>query len=200
MKFNINEYKGKYAMHCKTEKEAKIFGKYLHSVGRKWQDGDNYVEYTGWGFYRENTIYIFNEGHRGNLGRDRDQYKILEFSDFDWPTFTKSDLKDGMVIEYRNGSREVVFGTRTLSITGWNSLSEVNDDLIEIKYKDPAYDIVKVYEIAKKETVCGLKNIFEDRNLTLLWERKEEPDYKEMTVEEIEKELGYKVKVIADKE
>ena len=28
-KFNINDYKGKYAMHCDTEKKAKIFYKYL---------------------------------------------------------------------------------------------------------------------------------------------------------------------------
>lgn len=36
MKFNINKYEGNYAMHCKTEEEAKIFCRYLDSVGRKW--------------------------------------------------------------------------------------------------------------------------------------------------------------------
>lgn len=34
MKFNINKYMGNYAMHCKTEEEAKIFCRYLDSVGR----------------------------------------------------------------------------------------------------------------------------------------------------------------------
>lgn len=28
MKFNINKYEGNYAMHCKTEEEAKIFCRY----------------------------------------------------------------------------------------------------------------------------------------------------------------------------
>ena len=36
--------------------------------------------------------------------------------------------------------------------------------------------------------------------MDLIWERKKEPAHKEMTVEEIEKELGYKIKVVADKE
>lgn len=43
MKFNINKYEGNYAMHCKTEEEAKIFCRYLDSVGRKWVDGDLYL-------------------------------------------------------------------------------------------------------------------------------------------------------------
>ena len=40
MKFNIDNYKGKYVMHCKTEEEAKIFCKYLHSIGRMWNNGN----------------------------------------------------------------------------------------------------------------------------------------------------------------
>ena len=32
--FNINEFEGKVAMHCKTEKEANDFGKILIENGR----------------------------------------------------------------------------------------------------------------------------------------------------------------------
>ena len=39
MRFNIEDYKGNYVMHCKTEEEAEIFCKYLHSIGRTWSTG-----------------------------------------------------------------------------------------------------------------------------------------------------------------
>lgn len=48
MKFNINKYEGNYAMHCKTEEEAKIFCRYLDSVGRRWADGTSYMSMTNW--------------------------------------------------------------------------------------------------------------------------------------------------------
>lgn len=43
MKFNIDDYKGKYAMHCKTEEEARDFCNYLHSIGRVWNSGGDYL-------------------------------------------------------------------------------------------------------------------------------------------------------------
>jgi hypothetical protein len=33
MMFNIDDYKGKYVMHCKTEEEAEVFCRYLVSIG-----------------------------------------------------------------------------------------------------------------------------------------------------------------------
>jgi hypothetical protein len=41
-----------------------------------------------------------------------------------------------------------------------------------------------------------LKHLFETSLLELVWERPEEEYYKEMTVEEIEKALGCKIKVV----
>lgn len=58
MKFNIDKYMGNYAMHCKTEEEAKIFLRYLDSVGRKWVDGTSYNQTEAW--YKD--IYILNKG------------------------------------------------------------------------------------------------------------------------------------------
>lgn len=108
--------------------------------------------------------------------------------------FTKSDLKDGMVVEYRNGKREVVIGSRTMDTSGFISLSDVNDDLIETANNWPRYDIMKVYEVSNKNGLCKLTDIFKPEHLTLIWER--ESEYKEMTVAEIEKKLGYKVKIV----
>lgn len=62
MKFDINNYKGKYVMHCKTEEEKKDFCDYLHSVGRKWKDGRSYSRIT---CIFGNECYFFNEGTIG---------------------------------------------------------------------------------------------------------------------------------------
>lgn len=62
MKFNINKYLGNYAMHCKTEEEAKIFLRYLDSVGRKWVDGTSYMSMTNWSVHGPDTCYDFYDG------------------------------------------------------------------------------------------------------------------------------------------
>lgn len=113
--------------------------------------------------------------------------------------FTKSDLKDGMVVEYRNGDRCVVINGYFMKPTGygWMPINDYDDELHSKGglSLDRAYDIVKVYSSKAK----NMPDYCDASKLTLIWERKEEPEYTEMTVEEIEEKLGYKVKVIADK-
>lgn len=108
--------------------------------------------------------------------------------------FTKADLKDGMVVEYRNGKRRMVLGD-IFTKDGFVNISEYDDNLIhnDIFGWNPDLDIVKVY----KSSARVLPEWFKDCYLTLVWERGEE--HKEMTVAEIEKELGYKIKVVGDK-
>lgn len=43
-KFNIEDYKDKYVMHCDTKEKANAFCKYLYSVGRKWTSDCSYLE------------------------------------------------------------------------------------------------------------------------------------------------------------
>lgn len=90
MRFNINDYEGKYAMHCKTEEEAKIFCRYLDSVGRKWSSEDSYLSMTNWYSYGPDTCYSFNNGTYCEktyfLTLD---YTIFEFGDFEWDEMTK---------------------------------------------------------------------------------------------------------------
>lgn len=84
MKFNINDYRGRYAMHCKTEEEAKIFCHYLNSVGRKWNSGDSYLSMTNWIINESDTCYVFNNRTYSDVPTCERDYTILEFSDFDW--------------------------------------------------------------------------------------------------------------------
>lgn len=108
--------------------------------------------------------------------------------------FTKSDLKDGMVVEYRRGWLELVIGDKTVDGTGSHSLCNFDDELIHKESRES--DIMRVYTI--NNGIKSTDSIFDRGYLTLIWEREPEPEYKEMTVEEIEKELGYKIKVVGD--
>lgn len=83
MMFNIDDYKGKYVMHCKTEEEAKDFCNFLHSQGREWYTGESYFNETYWNDYEESTCYEFNEGFYCSKRYFKEKgYTILEMEDF----------------------------------------------------------------------------------------------------------------------
>jgi hypothetical protein len=112
MKFNINKYMGNYAMHCKTEEEAKIFCRYLDSVGRRWADGTSYMSMTNWDDYDPDTCYDFNDGTYcvKRYFLTRNYYTILEFSDFEWDN---KNTKRKPVIIYRNGQDVIALDKET---------------------------------------------------------------------------------------
>lgn len=128
--------------------------------------------------------------HYGLVGRTYVVYD-LELELVEAKPFTKADLKDGMVIEYRDGDRRIVLNNKFVWRSGYLDFENFNDDFV---LKGGSYEIVKIYV----SSATNLDDWCNDRFLELIWERKEEPIHKEMTVEEIEKELGYKIKVIAD--
>lgn len=112
MKFNIDKYMGNYAMHCKTEEEAKIFLRYLDSVGRKWVDGTSYMSMTKWSAYGPDTCYDFYNGTYCNKTYFLTcyGYTILEFSDFEWDN---KNTKRKPVIIYRNGQDVIALDKET---------------------------------------------------------------------------------------
>ena len=61
-KFNFDEYKGNYGMHCKTEEEAIDFCKVMHQNGMQWCIAEKYIDNTHFSKYKEETVYFFNEG------------------------------------------------------------------------------------------------------------------------------------------
>ena len=191
MKFDINNYKGKYVMHCKTEAEAKEFCHYLHSIGRRWASGTSYHEITHWDDCGEYTYYVFNNGTYISIHDVcKGNYTILEWSDFT-TEFTKADLKNGMIVEYNNGNRRLVLGDKLISDKGTAFVSELNEDLI---LSDSTLAINKVY----KSNPWFLNEIFDDASLTLIWERKSKPEPVEMTLAEVCKALGKEIKIVKE--
>lgn len=87
-KFRLEDYKGRYVMHCDTEEKAEIFCRYLHVNGFNWYDGDWYITNTCFYNYEEKTCYEFGCGLHGNLDDYMDMsFEILEFEDFDWSEY-----------------------------------------------------------------------------------------------------------------
>lgn len=99
---------------------------------------------------------------------------------------TRDVLKDGMVCEQRNGNRYIWLNgmLRRIHTCCSGTGMDLKD---ENGYEE--FDIIRVY------TTVGttLSKMLDYDNLTLIWERKE---LKEMTLEDIERELGYPVRIV----
>lgn len=99
-------------------------------------------------------------------------------------SFKKSDLLDGDIVTQRNGNKKIYCINRD-GFVGINDNSYLyyrnyTENLLD-KDGDEIYDIMKVERPAKYETVFI-----------------RDTEVKEMTIAEIEKELGYPIKVIKE--
>lgn len=184
-KFNWDEFKNtknKIAVHCRTEEEAVDFCKRMHEHGKKWCTGGSYMEKTNYEEYKGETCYVGFGMFSSYRYYNSEGYEILEWSDYMQKEFTKADLEDGMVVEYKDKAfgRRLVVGDCLIGIDGHCGLDDYDENLFN-KYAD--LEIVKVYKTIRT-------NIFEkfigDNNLELIWERKEP---KKMTIEEMRKKL-----------
>lgn len=97
--------------------------------------------------------------------------------------FTKEVLKDGMVVEYRDGDRFLVLGDRMINENGFNLLSGYDKALKDVTMNIADYDIVKVY---RTNAVYTIHDIFNVKYLELIWERSEK---NRMTAEEMQNKL-----------
>lgn len=110
---------------------------------------------------------------------------------------TKSELKTGMIVKYRDDSLRMVMKDTEhaekdilVGINGWASLDEYNEDLTYPNYSD--IDIMYVYNIELNRNYTYLLNreklndSYVNDFGTLIWERKKN----ELTIKEIEEKLG----------
>lgn len=184
-KFNWNEFQNKdnrIAVHCKTEEEAVDFCKQMHEHEMKWCNGESYLTNTNYNTHHEGTCYYGNGEYSSRDFAEKYNYKILEWSDYMQKNFTKSDLKDGMVVEYNDNSfgKRLVVGDFLIGEDGYADLGDYNENLKNVVSD---LEIVRVYKI---KCMGKISSIMYDVNLELIWERKEP---KKMTVEEMRQQL-----------
>ena len=186
-KFNWDEFKNtgnKIAVHCKTKEEAKDFCKQMHEKGMRWSDGETLLENTVWYVHSEKTCYVYGASFSHYRWAKKKGYRILEWGDYMQKKFTKADLKDGMVVEQRDGNRYLVLAGLAVREYGHNEISGYTNNL-EWYGTYRGGDIVKVYRIIP-ESLGSIEEVFIKSNLELIWERKEP---KKMTVEEMRQKL-----------
>ena len=94
MKFNIDKYKGDYAMHCKTYEEVESFRKYLNTAMADIKNRPNEGAMTQipWDKYKEKTAFNLNGFGYGSV----DEYKSLNYTILEW-----SDYAEDTVCEKR---------------------------------------------------------------------------------------------------
>lgn len=186
-KFNWDEFKNKYnkiAVNCKTEEEAKDFCKRMHEHGMKWCTGKSYMEKTNYEECKGETCYVGSGMFSSYWYYNSEGYKILEWSDYMQKEFTKADLEDGMVVEYRckDYGKRMVVGNMLIGEDGSHRL-EAYENVLTQGYAESQLGIIRVYKIKNER---NFKHIMDDDNLELIWERKEP---KKMTVEEMRQKL-----------
>lgn len=184
-KFNWDEFKNKenrIAVHCKTEEEAVDFCKQMHEHRMKWRNGESYLKNTNYNAHHGGTCYYGGGEYSSRVYAEKYNYKILEWSDYMKKEFTKSDIKDGMVVEYNDNSfgKRLVVGDFLIGEDGYADLGDYNENL---KSMASDLEIVRVYKIKR---MGKISSIMKNRNLELIWERKES---KKMTVEEMRQKL-----------
>ena len=106
------------------------------------------------------------------------------------------ELKEGMIIECRNGERYLLRTACGKLVASSNDEymnldydEELNENKYFNKYFNKDFDVMKIY--TSKALI--LNNLFNDTYLECIWERKEP---KKMTLAQISKALGYEVEVI----
>lgn len=164
------------------------------------------------GALKSDYVYVFGENNLhadvgGTINWLRNMgYEFEEVKDMD--KFTMNDIKNGMLVKFRNGKiaialRNLYNGTdRFVTVgDGCESVSTnfSNYDKENLVYSESRdYDIMEVRSPSVYPNLSDVSNEFsEQKYYSIAWKR-EEP--KELTVAQLEEILGYKVKIVADKE
>ncbi len=101
-------------MYCETPEQARVFGKYLHSIGRRWSNTESYIETNYEYEYNEEPLakeegapncFNYNKGTWGNkayYGEDEeyDDFERLVFTDFDWTDFGYGKTSNLLEVEF----------------------------------------------------------------------------------------------------
>ena len=158
---------------CNSKEEAQEFIKEAYKQGFKWVNHiDGCEEKTCWctGF---SGIYYYLESNKitwstGDSGNDSIEYSTLKEK---MKIMTKSDLKNGMVVELRNGKRFLIvndLGIGKDSCINLDGLFGYDENLNDVR-GDSTFDITKIY----KTRGCTFNNLFDNEILILIWEREE---------------------------
>lgn len=206
MNDKLQQFKnGEIVLNTPTKALYDKLMQWCEKEGLIWHSGDNATQQPeSWDCCKENLCIRVWCGclYRSDISYYKERgYTVVTLTERDFE-FTKDDLKTGMVVETRNGRRYLVLrGELPTSIYGIQGLMLINDTGLmdnkysnNLKYINANYDIVKVYQA----NICGIKYIFDDENLTSLWERDDKADEINKTIDTLTKQLEEAKKKLGD--
>ena len=167
------DLKNGMVIKCNSEEEAQEFIKEAYKQGFKWAKFELGDEKTYWRT-GSSEIYYYLESNKITWGTKDFDNNSIEYSTLKGKikTMTKSDLKNGMVVELRNGKRFLIV----------NDLGIGKDSCINLDgffgYDENLYDVsgFSEFDITKIYKTVGntFKTLFDKDRLNLIWEREEE--------------------------
>ena len=192
--FDLKKFKdGKLVVWCNDFKNFYEFIDKLVNMGVMPKDE---IQFMNWRDEEEDTCVLYDGevlyGNRLFYESENDtevvDYCLLSFEN----TEPFEYLKEGMVIETRHKKRYLLRNVNGLLFASrFEEYFETNYDEDLCDDFDPIFDVMKVYE--SKATI--IKDLFDDSKLSLIWEREQ---VEEMTLEEVCKALGKKIKIKED--
>ena len=163
------DLKNGMVIKCNSKEEAKEFIKEAYKQGFEWFltiYGNE--EKTFWDtccseiyYYLEDNLITYSIRDFSNYSIDYSTLKVKK------DIMTKSDLKNGMVVELASGSRALVINGLLLFEDSYQGLSAYKDDLTT-KIFNNEFQINKVF----KSKLYNLCDVLTD-GLSLIWEREE---------------------------
>lgn len=172
-----------------------------YKVGDKVRVQKNLTDGTYYGTDTANEEMCELAGEIVTISRVREgSYDIVEDDElYMWTeemfqTCPKGFIEPGSIVECRYGAKYIYLNGLFLNSNGEarmddGGLDDFSADLIYLE-ENERFDIMQIYKSESKK----LKDLFDPEYLTPVWERGEGP--KEMTLEEVEKELGYPIKIV----
>ena len=183
------DLKNGMVIKCNSEEEAQEFIKEAYKQGFKWINNVCGNGKTCW-YTGCSKIYYYLESNQITWGTKDFDNDSIEYSTLKekMKTMTKSDLKNGMVVELRNGKRFLIVNDRgfgedsSITLNGFMGYDENLNDIM--RYSE--FDIIKIY----KTVGNTFKTLFDNERLNLIWEREEKPKLSEKDKNKIVK--GFK--------
>nr|DAD87166.1 MAG TPA: hypothetical protein [Siphoviridae sp. ctM4P7] len=171
----------------------------IDQIVHKCRRTSDCIECKLYGYYAKCPVQLYlKNGTPMTDGSVYLAYKTLFENEETRKEFTKADLQDGMVVQLRNKLCFLVVKRnnqmRMVAEGGYYKGQDLTDNLKAALFSETTrqdLDVMKIFEAAPLEEVANISQLIKNKG-KLLWERREE-----MTIEEVEKELGYKIKIVA---
>ena len=174
---------------CNSKEEAQEFIKEAYKQGFKWVNHiDGCEEKTCWctGF---SGIYYYLESNKIKWNFMDYENESIDYSTLKEKikTMTKSDLKNGMVVETRNKEKGIILNEKIILKDGFVNIYDLDENLeCNFALSRDGYSIDKIY---KHTPNCFDDLLNFEKNMELLWERKKQPKLSEKDKKVIKKGL-----------